>query len=594
MGSATKTEKTISVVLEAVFLAAVIMLLRGYVWPTLSSVEVATLQAKLDPTLFTRDFVVQESLQFTPRFYFNALILLLARAGLPLAAAFAAWHFVAVAGIATGLRAVARALGLGAVATAAWIVGMLTVTAGTLGDVYFYTHAPVPAVWAGAAVAWGAACALRGRWRTAFALLGVAALLQFLVGFYAGLLALPAWFFRAKGRDPVGPALWALGLALIYVPMRLGGGTGSGALTGAEFVTIYAQLRHPHHLVPSTWNWAFWVQAGLFHGGAWWYLRRHPAGRPAGERFVLNTTLVLVAAGLAANWLFVEILPMAWMAALQPARITPLAQGIVLALLACRVQHRAALRDWAGAALLGLIPLSPFPGFLLLVAAALPLPAGKRWSLAHAVLALAVLLAFQPFDPSSAARGLRYGLWLALFAALAGTSWLALKPARLAVASALALAALGTAARASLSPQWSDFLLDRFAVAARPNEPAGRLGARFRSQAPVDALVLTPPSGNAWLFRLHAQRAAVVEDKDFPFTERGMVTWQDRMNRVLGTKITPGLDLDAAWAASSPADLAAAAKEFGAGYLLTRDAWHPQLPGTAVDREQGWTLWQLR
>ncbi len=594
MGPAAKTEKTASVLLEAVFVAAVIVLLRGYVWPTLSSVEVSVLQAKLDPALFTRDFVVQESLQFTPRFYYNALILLLARAGLPLAAAFGVWQFVAVGAIATGLRAVARELGLGATAAAALVVWMLTVSVGTLGDVYFYTHAPVPAVWAGAAVAWGAVFALRGRWRLAFALLSAAALLQFLVGFYAGVLALPVWWFLAKGRDPVAPALWALGLALVYVPMRLSGGTGSGMLSAEEFVTIYAQLRHPHHLVPSTWSWAFWLQSALFYGGAWWFLCKHPGNRTATENFVLNTTILLVVAALAANWLFVEVWPTAWMATLQPARITPLAQGIVLALLARRVHARAVERDWAGAALLGLIPLSLFPGFLLVVAAALPLPARKRWSAYHAVLAVAVLLAFQPFDPSIAARGLRYGLWLALFVALVGTARLAAKPGRLALATALALVGLGGAARASRSPSWPDFLQDRFAVDASPTGPEGRLGARFNSNSPADTVVLTPPSENAWLFRLHARRASVVEDKDFPFTERGMLTWRDRMSRVLGKKVMPGLDLTSAWAARSPAELAAIAKEFGADYILTRDVWHPQLPGVPVDRDQGWTLWRLR
>ena len=594
MGPAAKTEKTASVLLEAVFVAAVIVLLRGYVWPTLSSVEVSVLQAKLDPALFTRDFVVQESLQFTPRFYYNALILLLARAGLPLAAAFGVWQFVAVGAIATGLRAVARELGLGATAAAALVVWMLTVSVGTLGDVYFYTHAPVPAVWAGAAVAWGAVFALRGRWRLAFALLSAAALLQFLVGFYAGVLALPVWWFLAKGRDPVAPALWALGLALVYVPMRLSGGTGSGMLSAEEFVTIYAQLRHPHHLVPSTWSWAFWLQSALFYGGAWWFLCKHPGNRTATENFVLNTTILLVVAALAANWLFVEVWPTAWMATLQPARITPLAQGIVLALLARRVHARAVERDWAGAALLGLIPLSLFLGFLLVVAAALPLPARKRWSAYHAVLAVAVLLAFQPFDPSIAARGLRYGLWLALFVALVGTAWFAAKPGRLALATALALVGLGGAARASRSPSWPVFLQDRFAVDASPTGPEGRLGARFNSNSPADTVVLTPPSENAWLFRLHARRASVVEDKDFPFTERGMLTWRDRMSRVLGKKVMPGLDLTSAWAARSPAELAAIAKEFGADYILTRDVWHPQLPGVPVDRDQGWTLWRLR
>src|SRR5207302_1912931 len=149
--------------------------------------------------------------------------------------------------------------GLGAFASAALVLWVLTIGTGTVGLVFFYTHAPVPVVWAGADVAWGAAWAVRGRWTAAFACFGVEALLQFLVGFYAGVLALPA-LLLAGGRAR-GPALglWRLGLALVYVPMRLDGGTDGDALTGTAFVELYAYLRHPHHLVPSSWGWPEWV-----------------------------------------------------------------------------------------------------------------------------------------------------------------------------------------------------------------------------------------------------------------------------------------------------------------------------------------------
>jgi hypothetical protein len=593
MASADQPGNRFSALLEATFLSAVIMVLRGYVWPTLSSNEVVMLQSRIEPTWFTRDFFVQESLSFTPRFYFFGLILSLTRAGLSLAAAYFVWHFVAVGAIATGLRAIARELGLGAVAGAAFVVGTLTVSVGTLGDTYFYTHGPVPAVWAVGAVAWAVALALRGRWHGAFGLCGVAALLQFLVGFYSGLLLLPAWLRFAPRRRLTGPALWAAGLALVYLPMRLGGGISTGELSGPDFVKIYAYLRHPHHVVPTSWNWAFWVQAGVFYAGAAWFLHKHPAGRPAAERFVLGVTLSLTALGLVGNWLFVEVHPVGLVATLQPGRLTPLAQSLVLALLATRVQVRAAARDWAGTALLALIPFSLFPGFLLAVAGALPLPAQRRWSAQHAILAVAVLLAFQPFDASITARGLRYGLWAGLFLALAVSAWLAARPARIAAAAVAAVAGLALAARASAGLGWSDFLMSRFAVDARPIDPIGKLGARFARSAPLDVLVLTPPASESWSFRVYSHRAIVVDDKDMPHTEHGMVLWRDRITRVAGTPYAFGLDLNAAWAARTPAELTTVAREYGAGYLLTRDDWHPQMTGTPVDREGGWTLWRL-
>jgi hypothetical protein len=84
-----------------------------------------------------------------------------------------------------------------------------------------------------------------------------------------------------------------------------------------------------------------------------------------------------------------------------------------------------------------------------------------------------------------------------------------------------------------------------------------------------------------------------VDIKNIPFTDRGMAEWKKRMDDVLGTPWTHGLDTEGAWAAQPSARLVAVARRYGAGYVLTRDAWHSQLPGTVVDRLQGWTLWRL-
>ncbi len=596
MSSAPSPVKAATVAaLELILLTAAVWLLRGYVWPTLSNVEVATLQARLDPRLFASDFAVQEALRFSPRFYYNELILLPARAGVPLAWAFAGWHLVALAVILGAVRALGRAAGLGAFATAALGAWLLTVGIGTLGGVYFYTHAPVPAVWAGAAVLAGAAAAARGRTAAAFAWCGAAALLQFLVGFYAGLLALPL-LLRASNRTRLAAlAWWGLGLALVYLPMRWVDGTGPALMDNANFVAIYAQLRLPHHLVPSAWGWAVWVQAAAFYGGAAWYLGRTSGERLPSERRLLGLTLAFTAAALALNYLFVELHPLALVAKLQPGRITPLAQGVVLGLLGTRVEARAARRDWLGAVLLVLIPWTLFPGFLLALAAVLvpprDAPAGSMWR--TWLLALAVLLAFQPFDASLATRGLRYGLWAALVAVPLVAAWLRRRPELLALAAAAAVVIAAVAVRAAARPDWPPFLAARFAPDARPTDAPGRLGARFGGQAPADALVLVPPAGETWTFKLYARRATVVDDKNSPFTDRGLREWKARMDAVLGAPLERIIDPVAAWAGRSPAALQAVGAHYGARYVLTRDEWHPTLPGRRIDRDSGWSLWEL-
>jgi hypothetical protein len=132
-----------------VFMTALLWVLRGYVWPTLSNVEVAPLQAQLDPRLFRNDFVVQESIRFSPRFYYNEVILIVSRLGLPLAWSFAMWHVVALTALVTAVRSISNTLRLHAVTSAVLMVRTQTLNVGVLGGVFFNTHAPDPTEWAG-------------------------------------------------------------------------------------------------------------------------------------------------------------------------------------------------------------------------------------------------------------------------------------------------------------------------------------------------------------------------------------------------------------------------------------------------------------
>jgi len=597
MNSASPPVKFAAPVLELLFVTAAVWVLRGYEWPDLVNNEVSVIQAHMDPRWFQGDFVVQESMRFTPRFYYNALVLGLARTGLPLAWTFVVWHLAALAGLITGLRSLARGLGMGETAAAVWVVWLLTVGVGTVGDVFFFTHAPVPAVWAGAWIAWGAAMAVRRRYLASFAFFGAAALIQFLVGFYAGILGILAlgpatWKQRASALGA-----WALGLALVYVPMRLGNTTSTAGLDNAAFVEIYAQLRHPHHLVPSTWGWAAWVQAAAFYLGAWWVMVR-ARGRGAGregagaEAIVFHASLALAAAALAVNYVGVEVHPLALVAKLQPARMTPLVQGIALTLLALRLQAFIERREFLLAGLLAIIPFTALPGLLLVLFAVLAAGRDSQLRWPRLVLAAAVLMAFQPFDPSLPARAVRYGLWAGLVAAQLVPAWLGRRPKALAASAALAVAVAGSCAYASLQPGWPPFLTVRFAIDARPLDAPGILGRRFAAVAPPGAIVLLPPAGETWSFRLQSHRAAVVDDKDFPFTDAGIREWKNRMDAVLGTPLVRGLDLVEAWHRRPPEDVLATARLYGARYILTRDDWHPRLPGRLVDREQGWTLWE--
>lgn len=590
MVSSTAPVKGITAVLTIVFVTFALWVAGGYVWPTLIPVEVGPLQSVLDPSLFRRDFTVQESLHFSPRFYYNELILLPARIGLPLAWSFALWHVVALGALVTAVHS----LRLHAVATAVLLAWLLMVHVGEVGLVFFYTNAPAPGVWAGTIAACGAACAVRGRYPAAFACFGGAALFQFLVGFYAGVLALPLLLHTDWRTGTRAVVAWGAGLALVYVPLAVSQ-HGAFVLANDVFVEIYAQLRHPHHLVPSTWPMIMWQRAGWFYAGSWYFLHRTSAGRPALERTLLVGTLALTAGALLVNYFFIEVWPSAFVAKLQPARITPLAQVVILGLIATRLHLALERRRWLLAAAIAATPFSLFPGYALAVAAILGAwdrpTAGVTWR--DLVLLATVALSFQGLAGSLGYQLHRHGVWIVPIAIQLIPFWL--RPYRLALAAATA-AALGVAASAALastSTEWIGPLKPRVMIDAAPTDAPAVLGRRFRDHSEKDALVLAPPTSEPWIFKLYAQRALVVDDRDIAFTDAGLREWHRRMTCILGRPFVRGIDAAAAWRAQSPETLRTLAAQFGAGYVLTREEWHANLPGHMVDHEQGWTLWKL-
>jgi hypothetical protein len=158
----------------------------------------------------------------------------------------------------------------------------------------------------------------------------------------------------------------------------------------------------------------------------------------------------------------------------------------------------------------------------------------------------------------------------------------------------LAVAAgVGYAAQISTTPMSPPILAGRFCINAPAADPLGRLGERFRPRSRVDALVLAAPTSDAWSFKLYAQRALVVDDKNMPFTDAGIREWRKRMETLAGAPLSPGNDPTTGWRQRDPEALAALARGFGATHILTQDAWHPTLPGRRVDGEAGWSLWEL-
>jgi hypothetical protein len=304
----------------------------------------------------------------------------------------------------------------------------------------------------------------------------------------------------------------------------------------------------------------------------------------------LGSVLAVTAALLAINYAGVELWPSALIATLQPARAVPFAQFATFLALAGVVHEFWCRRDFASAIIVMLAPLAPSGGLVLLLAAAL-LPSAPcvRTDWRHGVLALGIALAFcthRRFDQSV------YWSVMCLLALLVPI-WLTRRLALMITATVASIALAVVCAIASNSPRWPYLFALRFAVDAPFFDAVSILARRFAIYAPADAIVLVPPMGETESFKIYARRPIVVDDKHFPFTSGGIAEWKRRMDDVLGTPLVRGLDGERAWATESPARLATVAARYGAHYVLTKDEWHPALPGRQVEHGYGWSLWEL-
>jgi hypothetical protein len=71
------------------------------------------------------------------------------------------------------------------------------------------------------------------------------------------------------------------------------------------------------------------------------------------------------------------------------------------------------------------------------------------------------------------------------------------------------------------------------AIISTPNEQAAEIAEFAKKNTPADAVFLTPH--NFGFFRLSAERAIVADFKSFPFTDRAMLEWYERINDCYGS-----------------------------------------------------------
>lgn len=559
----------------------------------------------LDPTLYSRDFYVQEMIQFTPRSYYYYALALPVKLGLSLPVVCFIYFAIAFITFSLGLYAIGRYLGQSKLSAAVLALLGLAVADGTVGYTDLFRRAPLPSVYAMGIAIWGIYFCLQQRWLRGYLLLGISCLLQFLVGLLPGLLFTPALIFHSVRSKCWQQILWAWGAllvlaGLVYSPMVLAGNTGSDLLSGADFVWLYGYVRHPHHIilsvfsVKSWWRFVYFVVAGLLcvYGSQ----RLHPQ-----QKVTMALTIVTGCGLLAIGYGLVELYPVATVAKLQFARTTPFILLMVLAAISVYASEYYHRGNHALALCLIAAPVIDNAGgliTLIMVGLTLLKPGSKTfWQGVSQRLQAFPWLCYGLF---LVVLTVTYSYHLALFLSFAYPFLtdefpIVVKRLRLiayamvAVSSLFLLLHLGNVvSHRSLSPVHRAIKL-----APLVDEPVKKLAVSLRDNSPMDALVLVPPSDR--VFRFYSERSVLVNFKGFPFTDAGMIIWQERMHAILGD-LPANVEnvLDQRFSGRTGAELAELAIKSGATHILTRQDWHGDIPGaTLVEQQEIWTLWAV-
>jgi hypothetical protein len=586
-----------------------------YSWPSSDHAQdLPPILARLDPSLFTRDFAVQSALGSSPRLVYQVVIASLMRTGLS-----AAWaHFLCqVATLAAAAvmaffvsRWMARRFEtLSVLSGMAWLALLFPAASH-----YLWNHAIVDSTNAVAGTfAMGFALSgwyhgLRRHWGVAYLLFGLAALMQVLVGFMGGLLLLPvvlADLPQARKRIwgwASGIAVWiSCGIA-IALPMLI----SDTRLPAAELVRIFGRVRAPHHWLPSNpggWYWINQLLLGFAAVTLGRSLRQTPAIRRL--RFVAALVLVVAACCLAANYVFVEHFPVALVAKLQFQRTLPFAHLAILLICVAAWQQMLLQGRITEGIILMVIPIARLDGAALaLFAAAMLVRQNGRRGSARILVSIAAMVVLVSL-PSPARYPVPPAAILALGIGVAIGLWRHSAIQRL--HTALALVAVSASVMTVIAVTRGDVIATRWPGAARvlPSiesyravpETSRDLASLLRRVVPREALILMFPGGEMEFVPVLSERSSVISWKNVPYTDDGIAEWDRRISRSIGRTLNstvPDSLLAAGWASLPASALVEFSSDVGAGYIVSRDEWHRFPSATPVGSAGGWTVWRMR
>ena len=340
----------------SIFLIAAIVLFSGLTYITGDlSTYMATPLAIANDGIFENDFSIMEFTRPNAQSVSDNFLALFLRMGIPWQAVSVAGYFITVMIFGAGIIAISKRLAgqkYYIIAAIAMFFSIYAMSGLRIGRNPIWYPSFYYAQLGFCIAVWGFVKAMDKKWYTAFILFAIATLFHFTVGSYCAAFALIFLIFEViknkKYKLLTAPIVWIASGVAIFALMYFSGTTNSGLLSGDAFVKIHAYLRHPHHHVPSSWEKLEWVNFVLYIAAVFiilWYSSGKNANYKKIRNFLIISTSA-VAGILLANFVFVEVIPVAFVAKLQPARSVGVYRFFLVIILAYSLYHMIEKKEY--------------------------------------------------------------------------------------------------------------------------------------------------------------------------------------------------------------------------------------------------------
>lgn len=593
----------------------------GYQFPSENNlVELPSIYAKLDPNLYSRDFYVQAQLEPGVRFFFDHAIVLVTRITQSLPIAYFLCYSLAFTSFIFGVYQLTRRMSESRLAAGIAVLLCLRGINVTLSEVDIFRTEPIPAIFSMSITIWGVYFALARSWIKSYLCFGVAVLLQFLVGLLPGLLVLPILLWETLQSQTVKRSILSIGLplgifscfiALVYVPLTLNGILSNVQLGSAEFIHLYATIRHPHHILPSYWHIGEFL---CFTLGGLFCLYQTQQLKPRDR----NALLTIVAGSFLAlllTYLFVEVYPNELIVKLQLGRTTPFLALALLIGISCLAADLFHNRRYVLAIVTAAAPCLA-SGYILVIVIGVLLTLERQYHIPQRVIQLIsyFLMGIIVIDQYKLEISDNSNLpqvivlnGLLIVALLLPWLWQQMnllnvfkyysdgqKNGVITVVLVLSLTIWGLGINQQLSPQTLQFIFNQqLPIEKKYSKDVDILSLRLQDKIPQDALVLIPPS--LYSFRALSKKSVVFDFKSFPYTDWGVQEWGKRFKLLVGdVPRRPNLDrLDEPYCQFSESELITIAQSFQATHILSTASCQPNFQLTQIDQEGEWQLHQL-